>query len=104
MNVKLLIKLDYMKNFLNVVAKFVLVGLSYSIISFTLWNYIIVPKFGIGSEVSSIGTFSTIFLVVSGLSLTIKDLNVITYIKYTTTWYSIIGSFLVSMFFLWLAI
>lgn len=93
-----------MKDFLNLLGKFMLIMFSLSIISFTMWNYIVVRDLGIGKEVGNISSFFGIFLILSTISLIRKDLNIFSYIKYTTTWFSIIGSFLISMFILWMMV
>ena len=93
-----------MKDFLNLLGKFMLIMFSLSIISFTMWNYIIVRDLGIGKEVENISSFFGILLILSTISLIRKDLNIFSYIKYTTTWFSIIGSFLISMFILWMMV
>ena len=46
-----------MKDFLNLLGKFMLIMFSLSIISFTMWNYIIVRDLGIGKEVENISSF-----------------------------------------------
>lgn len=93
-----------MKDFLNLLGKFMLIMFSLSIISFTMWNYIIVRDLGIGKEVENISSFFGILLILSTISLIRKDLNIFSYIKYTTTWFSIIGSFLISIFILWMMV
>lgn len=91
-----------MKDFLNVLGKFIALDIFVSIILYTMWNYLIVPYLGVGKEVNAITPFMCLFLIFSSFTLFRKDINIFTYIRYTMTWWSIIGTFLISMFILWI--
>lgn len=91
-----------MKDFLNVLGKFIALNIFVSIILYTMWNYLIVPYLGVGKEVNAITPFMSLFLIFSSFTLFRKDINIFTYIRYTMTWWSIIGTFLISMFILWI--
>lgn len=91
-----------MKDFLNLLGKFIVLNVLVSIILWTTWNYLIVPYLGIGKESDTIKPFTCLFLIFSSFTLFRKDINIFTYVKYTMTWWSIIGTFLISMFILWI--
>lgn len=91
-----------MKDFLNLLGKFIVLNVLVSIILWTTWNYLIVPYLGIGKESDTIKPFTCLFLIFSSLTLFRKDINIFTYVRYTMTWWSIIGTFLISMFILWI--